>query len=83
MASYIFHDCDSVRGAQCTRPDERIAHLAGQDFEHELEVDLVSLVSAFRTVLERAKEKPVVEMPAESISVEQRVDELFDQLSET
>ena len=83
LAAEMFHEWETVRGAQRTRPDERIAHLAGQDFERELEVDLVSLVSAFRTVLERAKEKPVVELPAESISVEQRVDELFDQLSET
>ena len=83
LAAEMLHEWETVRGAQRIRPDERITHLVGQDFEHELEVDLVSLVSAFRTVLERAKEKPVVEVPAESISVEQRVEELLEQLSET
>ena len=83
LAAEMLHEWETVRGAQRIRPDERIVHLAGQDFERELEVDLVSLVSAFRTVLERAKEKPVVKVPVESISVEQRVGELLNKLSET
>ena len=49
-----------VRSAQWMRPDERVAEIAGEEYEPELEVDLFSLLTAFRAVVERAKQRPTV-----------------------
>src|SRR5918993_74196 len=60
-AAELLHDRETVRSAQWGRPDERIASLAGEglDKEPELEVDLFSLMTAFKAVVERAKQRPV------------------------
>jgi segregation and condensation protein A len=82
-AAELLHEREQVRAAQWQRPDERIAEIAGEDYEPELEVDLFSLLSAFQAVVERAKNRPKVLLPAEQISVETRIEQLLARLSET
>src|SRR4029077_8695164 len=82
-AAELLHEREQVRSAQWQRPDERVAALAGEDYEPELEVDLFSLLAAFRSVVERAKQRPKVYLPMEQMSVEARIDELLARLSET
>ena len=82
-AAGLLHEREQVRAAQWQRPDERVAEIAGQDIEPELEVDLFSLLAAFQAVVQRAKQRPKVLLPAEQISVESRIEELLVRLSET
>lgn len=82
-AAEMLHEKETVRSAQWTRPDEVIAPIAGDKPEPEIEVDLFSLITAFRTVLQRARQRPVVSVPGEQISIEARIDQLLDRLSET
>jgi segregation and condensation protein A len=82
-AAELLFERATLRGAQWTRPDERVARLAGDAGEPELEVDLFSLLSAFRGVLERARQRPRVPLPAEQISIESRIEHLLNRLSET
>ncbi len=82
-AAELLHDRETVRSAQWTRPDERIAALAGEglDKEPELEVDLFSLMTAFKAVVERAKQRPAVYLPMEQMSIEQRIEQLAQRLA--
>src|SRR5688572_13387875 len=64
-AAELLHDKETLRSAQYGRPDSRIEEIAGEDYEPEIEVDLFSLLSAFKQVLERARERPPVVLPAE------------------
>jgi segregation and condensation protein A len=82
-AAEMLHEKETLREAQWTRPDEVIAAIAGDKPEPEIEVDLFSLITAFRTVLQRAKQKPKVAVPTEQLSIETRIDQLLDRLSET
>lgn len=82
-AAGLLHEREQLRSAQWARPDERVAALAGDDYEPELEVDLFSLLSAFQAVVERAKLRPKVLLPPEQISLEARIDQLLARLSET
>lgn len=82
-AAELLHEREQVRAAQWTRPDERIAEIAGDDYEPELEVDLFSLLTAFRAVVQRAKLRPKVLLPPEQIPLEVRIDQLLARLSET
>ena len=82
-AAELLHERETVRSAQWTRPDGPIAEIAGEAPEPEIEVDLFSLISAFRTVIERAKQRPTPYLPGEQISIETRIDQLLAQLSET
>jgi segregation and condensation protein A len=82
-AAELLHEREQIRSAQWQRPDERIAELAGDGYEPELEVDLFSLLSAFQAVVQRAKHRPMVVLPAEQLSVEARIDQLLARLSET
>jgi segregation and condensation protein A len=81
-AAEMLHERETVRSAQWTRPDTRVAGIAGEKPEPELEVDLFSLMSAFRAVLERAKQRPQVAIPSEQIPIEVRIDQLLARLSE-
>src|SRR5438552_17565606 len=47
-AAELLHEREQVRAAQWLRPDERVAAIAGEDLEPEIEVDLFSLLSAFQ-----------------------------------
>ena len=81
-AAELLHEREQVRAAQWQRPDERVAALAGEDYEPEFEVDLFSLLNAFRAVVERARQRPRFLLPAEQIPVEVRIDQLLARLSE-
>jgi len=82
-AAGLLHEREQLRAAQWQRPDERVAAIAGDEYEPELEVDLFSLLTAFRAVVERAKNRPKVLLPPEQIPVEVRIDQLLERLSET
>jgi segregation and condensation protein A len=82
-AAELLHERETLRSAQWTRPDGPITEIAGEAPEPEVEVDLFSLMSAFRAVVERAKHRPKVYLPAEQISIEDRIEQLMTRLSET
>lgn len=82
-AAELLHERETLRSAQWTRPDSRIEELVGEEYEPELEVDLFGLLSAFRLVLERARERPPVPLPPEQVSIETRIEQLLERLSET
>jgi len=82
-AAEMLHEKETVRSAQWTRSDEAVSELAGDDYEPELEVDLFSLMAAFRGVLERASRKPRMVIPPEEIPIEDRIEQLLSKLSET
>ena len=82
-AAGLLHEREQLRAAQWLRPDGRVAELAGDDYEPELEVDLFSLMNAFQAVVERLKLRPKVLLPPEEIPVELRIEQLLARLSET
>ena len=82
-AAGLLHEREQVRSAQWLRPDERVAEIAGDEFEPEIEVDLFGLLAAFQAVVERAKHRPKVSLPPEEVPVEVRIDQLLARLSET
>src|SRR5215475_3973972 len=82
-AAGLLHEREQLRAAQWQRPDERVAAIAGDDYEPELEVDLFSLMTAFQAVLLRFKQRPKVVLPPEEIPVELRIEQLLSRLSET
>jgi len=82
-AAELLHEKEIERSAQWGRPDGRLAGVVGEPPEPEIEVDLFSLMAAFRQVLERARHRPVVVLPPERISIEDRIEQLLQRLSET
>jgi segregation and condensation protein A len=82
-AAELLHERETLRSAQWTRPDGPIAEIAGEAPEPEIEVDLFSLIGAFRAVLERAKQRPKMYLPSEQIPIEDRIEQLLTRLSET
>jgi len=82
-AAELLHERETLRSAQWTRPDGPIAEIAGEPPEPEIEVDLFSLISAFRAVVERAKARPKVYLPSEQMPIEDRIEQLMERLSET
>src|SRR5512142_1740313 len=82
-AAELLHEKETLREAQWIRPDERVASIAGEEYEPELEVDLFSLLAAFRDVIERAKKRPRLALPPEQISIEDRIAQLLAMTSET
>jgi segregation and condensation protein A len=82
-AAELLHERETLRSAQWTRPDGPISEIAGEAPEPEIEVDLFSLITAFRTVVERSKQRPKVYLPSEQIPIEDRIEELLNKLSET
>jgi segregation and condensation protein A len=81
-AAELLHEREEVRSAQWQRPDGRVAQLAGEGYEPELEVDLFSLLTAFQAVVQRARHRPAVYLPSEQLSVEARIEQLLARLSE-
>jgi segregation and condensation protein A len=81
-AAELLHDREIERSAQWARPDQALADVVGDPPEPEVEVDLFSLMAAFRQVLERARQRPQVYLPAEHISIESRIELLMARLSE-
>jgi segregation and condensation protein A len=82
-AAGLLHEREQLRAAQWLRPDGRVAELAGDEYEPEIEVDLFSLLNAFQAVVQRLKQRPQVVLPPEQISVEVRIGQLLARLSET
>jgi segregation and condensation protein A len=82
-AAELLHDRETLRSAQFMRPDVSVAAAAGDEYEPELEVDLFSLLNAFRGVLQRAKGRARMVLPPEQISIEDRMHQLLGRLSET
>jgi segregation and condensation protein A len=82
-AAGLLHEREQVRAAQWLRPDERVTGIAGEDVEPELEVDLFSLIAAFQAVVQRARQRPSLLLPPEQMSIETRIDQLLERLSET
>ena len=82
-AAELLHERETLRSAQWTRPDGPIAEIAGESPETEIEVDLFSLISAFRNVVERSKDRPKMYLPSEQIPIEERMEQLLARLSET
>jgi len=82
-AAELLHERETVRSAQFMRPDARVADAAGEAYEPELEVDLFSLLAAFKGVLERASRRAPMVLPPEQISIEGRIDQLLNRLSDT
>ena len=82
-AAGLLHEREQLRAAQWLRPDGRVAEIAGNEYEPELEVDLFSLLAAFQGVLDRAKHRPRVLLPPEQVSIETRIEVLLTRLSET
>jgi segregation and condensation protein A len=82
-AAGLLHDRETLRGAQFMRGDASVAEAAGEPFEPEIEVDLFSLLAAFRGVLERASRRPPMVLPPDQISMEDRIQQLLACLSET
>jgi segregation and condensation protein A len=81
-AAELLHEREQLRAAQWLRPDERVAQIAGDEYEPELEVDLYSLLTAFQAVVQRAKQRPKVLLPPEQVPVEVRIEQLLTRLSE-
>jgi segregation and condensation protein A len=81
-AAELLHERETLRSAQWTRADGPIAEIAGEAPEPEIEVDLFSLISAFRSVVERARQRPKVYLPGEQIPIEDRIEQLMAKLSE-
>jgi segregation and condensation protein A len=81
-AAELLHEREQLRSAQWQRPDEAVSALAGEDYEPELEVDLFSLLTAFQSVVERAKLRPKVLLPPEQVPLEVRIEQLLARLSE-
>jgi segregation and condensation protein A len=81
-AAELLHEREQLRAAQWQRPDERVAQIAGDEYEPELEVDLYSLLTAFQAVIQRAKQRPKVLLPPEQVPVEVRIEQLLARLSE-
>src|SRR6202008_620831 len=82
-AAGLLHEREQLRAAQWQRPDERVAAIAGDDYEPELEVDLFSLLNAFQAVVQRLQQRPRVLLPPEQIPIEVRIEQLLARLSET
>ena len=82
-AAELLHEREIQRSAQWARPDQRVTDLVGEAPEPEIEVDLFSLMAAFRHVLERVRQRPVVPLPVEQIPIETRIEQLLARLSET
>src|SRR6185436_7641494 len=82
-AAELLHERETLRSAQWTRPDGPIAEIAGEAPEPEIEVDLFTLIAAFRSVVERSRQRPKVYLPGEQIPIEDRIEQLMARLSET
>jgi segregation and condensation protein A len=47
-AAELLHERETLRSAQFMRPDSAVSEAAGDEYEPELEVDLFSLIAAFK-----------------------------------
>jgi segregation and condensation protein A len=80
-AAELLHEREIERSAQWVRPDGRVTDVIGEAPEPEVDVDLFSLMSAFRQVLDRIRQRPHVVLPAEQIPIELRIEQLMAKLA--
>jgi segregation and condensation protein A len=80
-AAELLHEKEIQRSAQWGRPDAVVNSVVGEAPEPEVEVDLFSLMAAFRQVLDRVKQRPKVMLPPEQIPIEARIEQLLHRLS--
>src|SRR3954468_22571103 len=66
-AAELLHERETLKSAQWTRPDGPMAEIPVEAPEPEIKVDFFSLISAFRTVVERAKHRPKLYLPGEQM----------------
>jgi segregation and condensation protein A len=76
-AAELLHEREIQRSAQWLRPDGRVTEVIGEAPEPEIDVDLFSLMAAFKQVLERVRQRPRVLLPPEQISIEVRIEQLM------
>jgi segregation and condensation protein A len=82
-AAELLHEREIQRSAQWIRPDGRLLDVIGEAPEPEVDVDLFSLMAAFRQVLDRARQRPRILLPPEQVSIEARIEQLLARLSGT
>ena len=82
-AAELLHEKEIQRSAQWGRPDTVVTSVVGEAPEPEVEIDLFSLMAAFRQVLERVKQRPRVLLPPEQMPIETRIEQLLARLSTT
>ena len=82
-AAELLHEKEIQRSAQWGRPDAVVTSVVGEAPEPEVEIDLFSLMAAFRQVLERVKQRPKVMLPPEQIPIETRIEQLLARLATT
>src|SRR3981081_339471 len=68
-AAELLHEREQLRSAQWLRPDERVAEIAGDGYEPELEGELLRLLQSLQSVVERAKLRPKVLLPPEQMPI--------------
>src|SRR5437763_15804872 len=71
-AAGLLHEREQLRAAQRLRPDERVAALAGDDYEPAPEVDLFSLMTAFPAGVQRLRQRPKVALTPDEPPVHAR-----------
>ena len=83
-AAELLHERETLRSAQWIAPGRaRRRRLPATDYEPELEVDLFSLLAAFRGVLERAQAAADDAAAAGADLDRARIEQLLERLSET
>ena len=82
-AAELLHEREALRSAQFIRPEASVAQAAGDEYEPELDVDLFTLMAAFKGILERSNRRPRMVLPPEQMSIETRIEQLLGRLSET
>jgi segregation and condensation protein A len=85
-AAQQLHQQEEIRNATWIRPDTAIESLAspnggGDADEPLLEVDLFELISAFREVLERVRQRSDLVYERETISIEEMIERLKDRVA--
>ena len=81
-AAELLHEREIQRSAQWLRPDGRVTEVIGEAPEVEIDVDLFSLMAAFRQVLDRVRQRPNVMLPPEQMSIELRIEQLMAKVAQ-
>ncbi|MFQ5789486.1 MAG: segregation and condensation protein A [Acidobacteriota bacterium] len=83
-AAQLLHQKETVRAAMWLRPESALARLLpleGNGREELVEVDLFELISAFRTVMERVRQRKDFVVERYAISVEEMIRRLNDRIA--
>src|SRR6516225_3238007 len=77
-AAQMLHQRELVENASWSNPGD--AGIDSSELEPELNVTLYDLLMAFRTVVKRAEERPLMELRRDEFSVEQMMAYLFERI---